>query len=141
MKKILSILLIASTVTLFSCKKKDPISYPLVGVWKGFYGINNNQPSIALSIAFNSDGTVLTQSQYDTSINRTGLLTTLLGSGTYNPPSGSSVTLTYGFTGTRFTTFFNFISNNYSSQSNRMDGTFGNNGSNTNVGNFYVIKQ
>lgn len=137
MKKILSILLIAFTVTLFSCKKKDPISYPLVGVWQGLYGSGTNPPSIPFTVVFNSDGKILTRSQYNNSAMPPQLVEHI-GTGTYTI-NGATINFTYTLPDVIGSNSFNFTCT-YNSQSNTMTGTFGT-GTSTTGNTFNVTKQ
>ena len=131
MKKILSILLIVSTVTLFSCKKKDVVSYPLVGVWSGTQTIGGDP--YFFSVIFKTGGAII----IDEIVPKNGGGTQKQVSfGTFINNNGA-ITMTYQPGGL---TIYNF-SCTYSSNLNTMSGTYGSGGSTSGNGTFTITKQ
>jgi hypothetical protein len=64
-KKLQSLLLFGMIISLFSCKKDSPLTYPIEGLWIGTYTVDQNseQQPLFYSFSIKPDGTVLAESK------------------------------------------------------------------------------
>lgn len=116
MKKILSLLVILSTATLFSCKKKEVTTFPLAGLWSGT--VTTNATSYQASFIFKTDAgaTAVADIVFPDGTERAQF-------GSYTNTNGLIV-ITQKFNYPAVNTTYHYKCT-YSSNSNTMTGTYG----------------
>lgn len=125
-----AVLLLA--VTLFTaCKKDDPITYPIEGLWVGKYGSGATTPTSGFSMVVESGGkiTVADGDNITTSSKAAGTWTltgnVFKATYTYSTPGGSTFT----------------IQANWSSDGKMTSGTYGSGSSPTGGGTWYMDRK
>lgn len=125
-----AVLLLA--VTLFTaCKKDDPITYPIEGLWVGKYGSGATTPTSGFSMVVESGGkiTVADGDNITTSSKAAGTWTltgnVFKATYTYSTPGGSTFT----------------IQANWSSDGKMTTGTYGSGSSATGGGTWYMDRK
>lgn len=125
-----AVLLLA--VTLFTaCKKDDPITYPIEGLWVGKYGSGATTPTSGFSMVVESGGkiTVADGDNITTSSKAAGTWTltgnVFKATYTYSTPGGSTFT----------------IQANWSSDGKMTTGTYGSGSSPTGGGTWYMDRK
>lgn len=124
------ILLMASILTFWGCKKSKDDVKTVVGYWEGKYGNGSGTPTLAYYFLFKSDGSVKVYA------NTADTASATKAQGTYTV-SGTTIKTTYKFTSNLTYSTSATVDNSFTS----MAGTWGNNANTTDGGLFTLTKK